>query len=96
MLSERVYKFPVPDSPSSMGSTKWQILRGRFRETVGRLMTKLRAPGAIRDTEIDDTLTGQNIRIRVGYSFTRITIDGRDYYFDRLTGRFDGTGSGCR
>ncbi len=96
MHSESVYKFPKPELPASMGATRVQILRGRIREAAGRLMTTLRAPGAIRDTEIDDTLTGQNIRIRVGHSFTRITINGRDYYFDRLSGRFDGTGCGCR
>lgn len=53
------------------------------------------APGAIQNQEITDSLTGQRIEIRVGDLFTRISIDGRDYYFTRIRGRLDGTGCGC-
>jgi hypothetical protein len=52
-------------------------------------------PGAIRDFHMKDELSGQEIDIAVTLLFTRISINGRDYYFDRLTGRFGGTGCGC-
>jgi hypothetical protein len=54
---------------------------------------RLRAPGAIRDAEIKDALTGQAVSVVVGVLYVRISVDGRDYYFDRVTGRFDGTGA---
>jgi hypothetical protein len=57
---------------------------------------KLRLPGAIRDSMVEDEATGQRIEVRVGRLFTRISINGRDFYFDRFSGRFDGTGTGCR
>ena len=55
-------------------------------------MHRLGAPGAIRDFEINDELTGQQVSVAVGGTYVRLSVDGRDYYFDRLTGQFDGTG----
>lgn len=61
----------------------------------GRLLQRLKIPGAVTDTIIEDGLTAQRIEVKVGVLFTRISVNGRDYYFDRVTGLFDGTGSGC-
>jgi hypothetical protein len=66
------------------------ILRVRFRILVGKALTSLRIPGAIRDQKINDPVTHHLIDIRVGDLFTKISVDGRDYYFHRLTGKFDG------
>jgi hypothetical protein len=55
----------------------------------------LRIPGAIANSTITDSVTHQTFSISVGALFTRITLDGRDYYFDRFSGKFNGTGSGC-
>jgi hypothetical protein len=78
-----------------MGASWLTIQAYRIREATGKLLTRLRVPGAISNTVVEDTLTGQNIEVRVGALFTRISINGRDYYFNRLTGKFDGTGMGC-
>jgi len=43
-----------------------------------------------------DGLTGNEIEITLSGAYSVISINGRDYYFDRLTGRFGGTGLGCR
>ena len=43
----------------------------------------------------DDIVTGGVIEVKVGSLFTRLSVNGRDYYFDRITGRFAGTGQGC-
>jgi len=43
--------------------------------------------------DLVDRVTGQEIKLTVGDLFVRLSIDGRDYYFDRFTGKFDGTGS---
>ena len=80
--------------PAALGASRWQIIKSRFREWVGRIVNHLGLPGAVRDTEIYDELTDQRIKIRTGSFFTRISVNGRDYYFYRFTGRFDGTGKG--
>lgn len=80
---------------SSSGATFLDVLRGRFRLWVGRCLNHLHAPGAIRNVSINDPLSGQQIDIAVQSSFVKLTVNGRDYYFDRLTGKFDGTGLGC-
>ncbi|SRR6266568_1855813 len=81
--------------PAAAGATWWQITRGRLRERVGALLSWVRIPGAISQATIDDPVTHQHIEVHVTALYTRLTVDGRDYYFDRLTGRYDGAGMGC-
>lgn len=44
---------------------------------------------------LEDELTGRAIEVRVEPLFIVFSVDGRDYYFRRFSGRFDGTGLGC-
>lgn len=69
--------------------------RGATRETLCRILDFFRVPGFVRKLEFHDKLTNTNIKIEPSFLFTVISINGRDYYFRRLSGRFDGTGSGC-
>jgi hypothetical protein len=55
----------------------------------------LRVPGALSDARMTDALTSDEIEICVGPLFTRISVNGRDYYFRRLSGKLDGSGVGC-
>jgi hypothetical protein len=59
------------------------------------ILNRAGLPGAVQDVEINDELTGQQVSVRVRALFTRISVNGRDYYFRRLSGRYDGTGSSC-
>ena len=79
---------------SQMGASRIQIIGGRCLEFIGKVFNLLSVPGAIKDIDIQDNLSGQNLKIRVGVLFTLISINGRDYYFSRLSGKFGGTGSG--
>jgi hypothetical protein len=63
---------------------------------LGHGLARLRAPGLVRDCEIADEYSGHHLLIQSGPMFTRLTINGRDFYFDRFTGKYSGTGSGCR
>ena len=81
--------------PVTEGATKWQILRSRVAVFVGRFLRRIGVPGAVRDSDIEDSAIGYRIQVRTGPLFTRININGRDYFFCRYTGRFNGTGSGC-
>jgi len=78
------------------GANVLEILYGRVREGLGRILNFLRVPGRIKNLAVKDELTGQEIEVHVGVLFTRLTVNGRDYFFNRLTGKFDGTGIGCR
>jgi hypothetical protein len=85
--SERVSR------PARDGATVIDIARSRMRAGVGRLLNKLRVPAAIQPIEIIDEITKQHVAVVVDDLFVRVSVNGRDYYFDRVTGRFDGTGS---
>src|ERR1700691_5689183 len=69
------------------------ILTLRVRQWIGRAANWLRLPSPIQPTEIYDKATGRKITVTAGALFMRLTVNGRDFYFDRITGRFDGTGS---
>ena len=90
-----ILKFPKPLEPSTNGATIWQKLRGRARERLGYVAGRLGIPGTIRDLEYTDELTGQRITAKVGVLGTRLTVNGRDYYFSRFTGELVGGGHGC-
>ena len=85
--SHRVSR-PVRD-----GATTFDILRYRMKAGLGRLLNRLGMPAAIQPMEVTDEITKQHVAVAVDDLFVRVSVDGRDYYFDRLTGRFDGTGS---
>jgi hypothetical protein len=91
----RVLAFPSArvGRPSAMGATRWDIWRGRLVELIGVALNRARIPGAVRDVTLKDSLTGQEVEIRVGVLSTRISVNGRDYYFDRITGKQNGAGT---
>lgn len=82
-------------SPARFGASRFQVALGRIRVWFGQALQTKQMPGLLRDAEIQDEVTGQSIVIRTGPLFTRISVNGRDYFFDRFTGRFDGSGFGC-
>ena len=56
------------------------------------LFTLFNIVGFVKPTEYVDRVTGDYISVRISPTFTVISINNRDYYFKRFTGRFDGTG----
>jgi hypothetical protein len=91
----KVVEFPSArvSRPARDGATTIDIARSRVKAGVGRLLNKMRVPAAIQPVEIVDKVTNQHVVVAVDELFVTVSIDGRDYYFDRITGRFDGTGS---
>lgn len=45
----------------------------------------------IRPFKLQDKLTGQKIEIKTTPYYSILSIDGREYYFIKETGKFDGT-----
>ncbi len=79
-------------NPAQLGATKFEVLRERLRGWLGRTLNRFGVPGFIQEVNFYDDLTGQMISVRKSRYFTVISVGDRDYYFKRLTGRFDGTG----
>lgn len=79
--------------PATSGATRFDVLKGRIRELAGAVANRLGMPGVIRNADISDSVTGQKLTVQVSPWFVRLSVDGRDYYFDRLTGTFDGAGA---
>ncbi len=92
MAERDILKMP---GPAKVGAPRRLIWKSRFVEFVGCFLNKVGIPGAIGDVSIEDEVTGQHIQVRTGRFFTRLSVNGRDYYFQRLSGRFDVTGMGC-
>ena len=70
------------------------VVRIGFRVKIAflRLLGRLHVPAIIRPVEFRDEITGNFFSVTHGIQ-TRISINGRDYYFNRLTGSYDGAGS---
>lgn len=73
----------------------WRRIAPWLRKGCGRLAHSLRLPGAIRPTVVNDPVTGRRIEVAVDAFYVTINIDGRDFYFRRCSGAYDGTGAGC-
>ena len=73
----------------------WHGVRERLAIGLGRLANWLGAPGAIKPATIHDRATGVSLSVTVGPLFTRVSVNGRDFYFTRFCGEFDGTGADC-
>lgn len=82
---------PVGTAPPA---SRLAILAVTVHLWAGKALVRLRRPGKVAPFEMRDPLTGQHVSVRVGPLFVVFSVNGRDYYFDRFTGRFDGTGSG--
>lgn len=95
-----ILPFPAPSRPASRmhpSSLWWRYhcCRDWLRIQVCRLVNWVNIPGTIANFEVDDEVSGLRIEARTGIFFTRLSINGRDFYFRRFSGKFDGTGSGC-
>ena len=55
-------------------------------------MNFLGFPGFVKSLKHYDRLTNTNIEVRLGGFFTVIAVNGKDYYFRRITGKYDGSG----
>lgn len=82
----------------SSALTRWgHSVASKTRRSIGRLANRAGVPGAVTSVDLIDGADGPRFAIKVGNWYTVVSVGNRDYYFNRLTGRFDGTGStiGC-
>ncbi len=80
---------------SKSGATVVEIYWERLKRTLGNILNYFHIPGFVKPFKTVDKLTAIHIEVRLSGFFTVISINGRDYYFRRLSGKFDGSGFGC-
>lgn len=79
---------------ASRARGRW-CLGSRLANLAGRLVEWLRLPGFLRPLSLHDPATGLHLTVRTSERYTVVSVDGRDYYFNRASGSLDGTGSGA-
>jgi hypothetical protein len=82
---------PVDANPSKVRNMLWNW-SFKAKSLLGGFLNKIGFPALLREVEIEDQVLGEIVRIRIGRSCSVLSIDNRDFYFDRLTGKFTGTG----
>lgn len=64
-----------------------------MREIIGGILNWLGMPGFLRETVYRSSKTADvEVRVKTSRLYTIVSVNGVDVYFDRLTGRIDGTG----
>ena len=66
--------------------------RAGIRWMLGDLLNMLGLPGFIREYNYGSRIGNGNIKVRISPFYTIITVNGLDVYFNRWSGRIDGTG----
>jgi len=56
-------------------------------------MELLHAPAKIQEFEHVDPVTNETVYLSTGTRYSVLHIGDRRFFFDRITGRFDGTGT---
>ena len=69
-------------------TVKWEEVREQILNTIEAERDGL---AIIEPFEYCDILTGQKLDIRVTPFYSKISVNNREYYFERETCKFDGT-----
>lgn len=80
------------DTPALFGASKVDIALSRLKMLTGRLLNRLHIPGVIQPFRYYGPVTEAQIALDVGVLFTKLSVNGRDYYFSRFSGKWGGTG----
>jgi hypothetical protein len=67
------------------------VVRSRIHSALGALLERVHAPARIREFEYVDQSTNQTIYLSTGARYSVLHVGDKRFFFDRLTGRFDGT-----
>lgn len=95
-IKMKILKFP---SKSNLcvdidSKVKQQILYIIYKLKLAgsSLLNKIGYPLIVSNIEVQDEIVGLKIKIEASKHWTKISIDNRDFYFSRITGKFSGTG----
>lgn len=82
-------KSPVNTSKEPL----WSKVGSRLRGIAGRILESVHVPARIREFEYIDPVTNETVYLSTGARYSVLHVGGKQYFFERLTGRFDGTGA---
>lgn len=66
-------------------------VRSAVRGIAGLALQKLDAPARIREFEYIDSVTNETVYLSTGARYSVLHVGDRQFFFERTTGRFDGT-----
>jgi hypothetical protein len=69
----------------------WQTVKNAALTLAGRAMNLLHSPARLREFEYVDPVSDQTVYLSTGARYSVLHIGGLKLFFDRATGRFDGT-----
>lgn len=64
-----------------------------WRNIVGYVLEKIHAPAMIKEFEHVDAASDEAIYLSTGARYSVLHVGRKRFFFDRITGRFDGTGT---
>jgi hypothetical protein len=59
---------------------------------LGRFFERFNVPSIIKEFEYVDPVTNRTVYLSTGQRYSVLHVEGKQFYFDRATGRLDGTG----
>jgi hypothetical protein len=68
----------------------WLGILSAVRETIGRALEALHLPASIREFEYVDK-DNETVYLSTGARYSVLHVGDKRYFFNRLTGRLDGT-----
>ena len=78
-----------------IATSRTEIARMRFsdwwRGKAGWVLEKFHSPARIKEFEFVDPETNETLYLYTSRSYSVLCVGDRRFYFDRITGAFDGT-----
>jgi hypothetical protein len=69
----------------------WLRLKSAILNGIGWCLEKSKAPARLKEFEFVDPETNETIYLSTGNRYSVLHVRGKRFFFDRITGTFDGT-----
>jgi hypothetical protein len=79
---------PIAESKEAI----WTKVRRRVVRAAGKTLEFCHVPARIREFEYVDPATNEIVYLSTGARYSVLHVGAKKLFFDRVTGRFDGTG----
>jgi len=72
---------------------RWLKLKDAVRDFAGWCLEKMQTPARLKPFEFVDPETNETVYVYTDRLYSVLCVGQRRFYFDRITGAFDGTSS---
>jgi hypothetical protein len=79
--------------PVEIKTNRVRLSYGAFRRAVRRFLSRFIPARTPQDYDKVDLVTGLHIRVKSSPFYVTFSVNERDFYWSRWSGKFDGTGS---